>query len=417
MFSLATVRAADAPTENLSVGGEAWREAAQRRIEEHRKANLTVTVRDAQGRPVPDATVTVAMKRHRFGFGALINLNRWADVPNAADARRNLALIEERFNKVVAILRPGEPLADKALDWLAARNIAVRGHYLMWGPAQPDRNRSGQPANAFALPVAELAAKGTQEQRAAVRKAAFDHIERVLKLGGKRVTEWDAINHIANDNHTRMADVLGPQLYADVIKRGRELAPHAQMWVNEGNVLTAGNRLDAYHEVITQLLAQGVKPDGIGFMGHFREGEFTPPEEIYRRLERFAALVPNLQLTEFDIDTADEEAQARVMRDVLTVAFSHRAVSGIVMWNVWGQGAGHKALWRADWSVKPAGQVWLDHVFKAWWTEGTGQTDRNGAFATRGFLGDYEITVRRGETVKTVPTELTGGGARVSVSL
>ena len=83
-----------------------WRAAAHQRIEEHRKANLEMTVHDAQGRPVTDATVTVAMKRHRFGFGALIGLNRWGDLPNAADARRHLSLVEERFNKVVTILRP-----------------------------------------------------------------------------------------------------------------------------------------------------------------------------------------------------------------------------------------------------------------------------------------------------------------------
>jgi GH35 family endo-1,4-beta-xylanase len=200
-----------------------------------------------------------------------------------------------------------------------------------------------------------------------------------------------------------------------VLHRARELAPHAQFWVNEGNVLTGGQRLQKYHDIIAELIALGSKPDGIGFMSHFREGDFTHPQEIYRRLDRFAALVPNLQLTELDIDTSDEQLQADYMRDVLTIAFSHPAVSGIVMWQVWGEGAGTKTLWHRDWSIRPAGQVWLDQVFQNWWTDETGTTDPQGEFRTRGFLGEYVIAVQVGHRTKVVRHELlpTSGVIRI----
>jgi endo-1,4-beta-xylanase len=291
---------------------------------------------------------------------------------------------------------------------LAERNITVRGHYLMWAPIQPQRGRAGQPQNIFKVPVDQLAHNQDASQRSAIRQAAFAHLERTLAFAGSRVAEWDAINHIANDNHVSYATVFGTQIYADVIKRARELAPHAQIWVNEGNVLTAGERLQKYHDMIRELIALGGKPDGIGFMAHFREGELTSPPEIYRRLDRFAALVPNLQLTELDIDTADEQRQAEFMRDVLTIAFSHPAVAGIVMWQVWGQGAGQKALWRADWSVKPAGQAWLDKVYKEWWTETTGKSASDGTFKARGFHGDYLVTARVGDETRTLRTRVTG---------
>lgn len=57
-------------------------------------------------------------------------------------------------------------------------------------------------------------------------------------------------------------------------------------------------------------------------MANFREGELTPAPEIYRRLEKFAPLVPNLQLTDLDIDTAHEKRQGEFMREVQTIAFS-----------------------------------------------------------------------------------------------
>ena len=393
-----------------------WREAADRRIEQHRKADLEIVVVDAHGKPLPNATVSVRMQRHRFGFGSLIGTTRWEDKPNAADARRHLALVEERFNKAVTIVKPDDPATDRALDWLAARNIRVRGHYLMWGPVQPDRARAGQPPGVFRMPVEELPAQADAAQREAIRRAAFEHLERMLKFAGNRVQEWDAINHVANDNHVSFSSLFGPQIYADVIKRARELAPHAQMWVNEGNVLTGGQRLEKYHAVIAELIALGAKPDGIGFMSHFREGELTAPDDVYRRLDRFAALVPNLQLTELDIDVKDEQRQAAFMRDILTIAFSHPAVSGIVMWQVWGQGAAHKVLWRADWSIKPAGQAWLDQVFKAWWTDTAGTTDRTGTLQVRGFLGDYEISARAGDQTRTLRATLAAGSGAVRVA-
>ena len=85
------------------------------------------------------------------------------------------------------------------------------------------------------------------------------------------------------------------------------------------------------------------------------------------------------------------------------------------MWQVWGQGAGNKTLWRADWSIKPAGQVWLDLVCKAWWTETVGVTDANGRFTTRGFLGEYEITAETGGKTKTVPGRIVPGGGAAAL--
>lgn len=391
-----------------------WREAAWQRIEQHRKAELEIRVVDAAGRPIPDAAVEIKMIRHAFGFGALMNTTRWEDHPNAADARRHLALLAERFNKVVIIPRPEERSSDLALNWLAERGIRVRGHYLMWAPVQPGR-RYGQPKEAFTLPVAELIKSEKVNEREAVRRAAFAHVEQMLKFAGNRVAEWDAINHIANDAHLRFSDLFGVQIYADVIKRARELAPQAQMWVNEGNVIEEGTRLQKYYDVVAGLIATGTRPDGFGFMSHFREGAFTQPEEIYRRLDWFSELVPNLQLTELDIDCADEQLQGDYLRDVLTAAFSHPAVSGIVMWQVWGDAAGRKALWRPDWSIKPAGQAWLDLVFGAWWTKAVGTTDEAGKFTTRGFLGDYEITVISGGRTQIKRTQLTRDGQPVPV--
>ena len=94
----------------------------------------------------------------------------------------------------------------------------------------------------------------------------------------------------------------------------------------------------------------------------------------------------------------DEALQADYLRDVMTVAFSHPAFQGIVMWGFW-EGRHWKpdaALYRRDWSVKPAGQTWLDLVKGEWWTSKVGKTDSHGRYATRGFLGQYVVVVEHG---------------------
>ena len=141
--------------------------------------------------------------------------------------------------------------------------------------------------------------------------------------------------------------------------------------------------------------------------------QMTPPEELFERLNGFAAFGLPLAITEFDVNTTDERLQADYLRDFLTVAFSHPAVSSFLMWGFW-EGMHwlpDAALYRQDWSLKPNGQVWRDLVLKTWWTNANGRTDRNGVFTTRGFLGEYEISATaNGKTVtRRVKLEKPGG--------
>ena len=70
-------------------------------------------------------------------------------------------------------------------------------------------------------------------------------------------------------------------------------------------------------------------------------------------------------------------------------------------------------MMRRDWSLKPNGRVYQDLVFRKWWTNASGRTGANGAFATRGFLGDYDIEVKAGGTTRTVNASLGRDGKTV----
>jgi len=395
--------------------GAPWRAEAAARIDRHRKGDLEVVVRDAAGQPVAGARIHVALRRHAFGFGSAVT----AQMLNAEsrDGWTYRFMVERYFNKVVfendLKWPPWETAKsntnstyrrvwlDAAIAWLAERDIKIRGHYGSWAPLDTADGRGPGMG-----PLEDL------------KERLFLHQAEKLPAIGNKVVEWDAINHIAGWG-TRLENLYGPGIYADIIRHTRSLAPGVQMWVNEGNILPGGGRRDEYQRLIKYLIENGAAPDGLGMMAHFDEGSLTGMEECYAVMNRFASLLGNLQLTELDVNTLDEQLQADYLRDIMTLAFSHPAYSGIVMWGFW-QGRHWKpdaALWRQDWSAKPAALAWLDLVFGTWWTDQELTTGPEGLGSTRGFLGDYTITVSHEGRKRTVQALLTAAGARVEVVL
>jgi hypothetical protein len=142
-------------------------------------------------------------------------------------------------------------------------------------------------------------------------------------------------------------------------------------------------------------------------------------DELFKRLDRFAAFNKELEVTEFDINTNDEGTQADYTRDFMTAVFSYPQFKAFIMWGFW-EGAHWRpsgAMLRRDWSEKPNAQAYNDLVFKKWWTNATGKTSGQGTYTTRGFLGDYEIEVKASGKSKTQHATLAKDGAKVECVL
>ena len=58
-----------------------WRKEAADRIEEHRKAELTILVTDAEGKPIDEADVGIKLKQHSFRFGTVLSVEFPPDQP------------------------------------------------------------------------------------------------------------------------------------------------------------------------------------------------------------------------------------------------------------------------------------------------------------------------------------------------
>ncbi len=377
-----------------------WRSEAAARIEKHRMADIGIRVLDQAGNPVPDARLTLAMTRHQYAFGSAVVAKHLAgDTP--VD-RRYQEIVETSYNRIVfendlkfGPWRAGKhpqatpermfyhPHLLKAIDWLQARNIAIRGHTLLWGPVQEKRYYRG-------LDFGE----GKQD----TRKVLEDHLKEVLEATRHTVPEWDVINHPVagfGDKGARLDTVYGPRIYPDIIRLTRKTNPDLRLFVNEGSIMPKGAYRTAYETHIRALFDAGTLPDGIGFMCHFGEATLTGMKELYAQLDRFAAFGLPLLATELDITTHDEDGQAAYLRDFMTLWFSHPKTEGIIMWGFW-EGRHWRpdaALYRMDFSPKPAAEVWTDLVKNQWWTRETLTTGKKGLARTRGFHGEYELRV------------------------
>ena len=386
-----------------------WRRTASESIEAIRKADIHVRVVDADQRPVSDAEVRVTMRRHEFGFGSAVAADGIFAGPDSEQYRET---IRTWFNKVVLEndlkwpnWESNRSKALNALAWLRENGIdQVRGHTLVW------------PSWRY-MPVD---VQNLQTEPEKLRLRVREHIADELGATAGQCVEWDVLNEPFTN--TDLQRVLGEEEMAQWFIEAKRHEPAAMLYINDYSILSNGGNDAAhqnhYFETIGKLLDWGAPVDGIGMQGHFG-ATLTPPERIWQILDRFSVYGKRIQVTEFDIDTDDEEMQAQYTRDFLTAVFAHPSIDGFMMWGFW-EGRHWRpraAMLRRDWSTKPNGEAFRDLVFREWWTDVKGSTDADGVFRTRGFKGAYEIVVTRGERSASVPLKVSGPGITLEVVL
>jgi endo-1,4-beta-xylanase len=370
-----------------------WRKRAAAMIERNRKGDLTVVLK-RRGRPLANQTVRVQMLRHAYPFGTFSEYHVPKDDPNSARYRELLA--SRWFSRLTVPIYWADwgwasPQSRKeyldTIAWCLARGIRMKAHTLLW-PSQ-----KWSPSTLKGLDDAGLRRaifSAMDERIAALRKFDFENV--------------DVLNELKSE--TEFGDRLGFGLYTETFARARRAWPKADLVYNDYGVFEGAqaetSATDTFERIARRLKSEGAPLTKIGLQGHFGE-DLTPPVLVWKVLDRFQRTIGlPVELTEFDIDTRDERAQADYTRDLMTAWFAHPSTSGFTAWGFW-EGSHWKpngAMFRKDWSPKPNAKVWEDLVTKQWWTDATVKTDAQGRARLRGFLGDYKITAG-GKSVKT----------------
>ncbi len=364
-----------------------WRAAAQERIDRHRKANIRVCLADGRGNAIVGAPVRVRMLRHSFGFGSAVTAAGLTGT--STDDLRYQDMVPRLFNRAVfendLKWGPWENTSNRtrvfqALDWLTARGILTRGHCLVWP------GWSNMPSDVRNLTGEALR---TRIRNHVMEEAGTPQLASTL-------IEWDVLNE-PYTNHNVM-DLLGKQEIGNWFEWAHQADPDARLYINDYDIVEGAGantrHQDHYYNTINYLVNDLQVPiHGIGLQCHFGE-DLTAISRIYDIVDRFAGLGLEISVTEFDVNSRDEQLQADYLRDVMTVMFSHPDVVSFLMWGFW-EGRHwfpDAAMYRRDWTAKPSALAYQDLVFNQWWTDEHLVSDQSGAASVRAFKGDYEIT-------------------------
>lgn len=379
-----------------------WRKAATERIEKYRKGNLTIKVLDKNGNLVKNASVSVKMTNSAFTWGTATSSQIIND-SISPDAKIYRDTLLRYFNKVVLENEmKGKNWSkfnlahtQKCVNWFKNHHIPVRGHVMVW-PSWQHSPHLAQYKN----------------DTATLKATIFRHIDEQTTTMKNQFTEWDVINE-PYAHHNIIDSLGGKTIMVDWFKAARKNTTGVKLFLNDYTMFhTDGTGNDSFYQNVKFLQQNNAPIDGIGEQGHIGG---TPPgiEFIISKLDHFAELGLPIQITEFDITSDDDDFKAHYLRDFMTAIFSHTSTIGLIQWGFWENAhwipAG--ALWDKNWNPRPHGKVFTELVSKTWRTNGKGITAQNGEYKTRGFLGEYEITVnQQGKIIKQSYTLEKKGG-------
>lgn len=409
-------------------------------IRTHRMAQADLRVRDAAGRAVVGAEVSVEQTGHAFLFGA--NCFLFGGYDDAGLNQRYEEHYLKLFNAATVALywkdlerEPGKPRfaadservwrrppVDTVIAWCRKHDLNIDGHTLVW-----DNPRWQIPTW---LP------QDTAERERLTAKRIHELGERY----GHVVQRWDVLNERLNSFRRPPKNASVP-MHADFdIAAFREaqaaLPPEATLVIND--YFESWNpTYRGYHDLIHHLESNGARIDVIGLQCHtFNVGGWSSttmlgicneatqlrPAEIFAALDNYLDLARPLHVSEITLpqpaaDAGGEAAQAEVVRNMYRLWFSHPGVNSITWWNLSDGGAAPgedtvlSGLIDRNHQPKPAFHALDRLINQEWKTRLSGlTTDVDGQVRFRGFKGAYRVTVRVDGRDRVCTTTLASDG-------
>jgi len=367
-----------------------WRQDAFKRIEEVRKGDFTVVVKDKDGNVIPDAEVELDMFEHEFQFGTAINSGHL----NTGKAMEKLS---ENFNAAVHEgATKWAPYVDEGKKELAAETVSkafdagvkyFRGHVII-----AEKDGVSYAGNTM-IPqyVQDYVNAGNKEK---AMEEIDKWIETIVTDFKGKLTEWDVVNEITR--LTFFTDLLGTEMYNHWFAKTRDLDPSIDLYYNE---CSAQAKQDEFFTKLDLFKANGVDYDAVGIQTH-RDNlstlyDINDAIKLYEKIR--TEYNKTIKITEFTCSIVDKQLQAHYMRDSLIAAFAQPNVEGFIFWGYWDKAfyAGETNLfYDKDFNLKPGGEIYQDLVYNKWWTrDAKAKTNADGNAVINGYYGDYDVTV------------------------
>ncbi len=379
-----------------------WRAECRARSRQHRWRSATLNLRRPDGQPLAGTWLTARLVRNPFLVGTCLAPQVLEQGPTGEAYR---GFVRRHFQATVCenamkwyATEPqrdqvGYANADRKLAWSESHGLPMRGHCLFW-----DKQKFAQPW------VQELAPDD-------LRRRVFARIAEIIGRYRGRLIAWDVNNELLDGGF--FGGRLGPSIHADIFKAAHDANPGCPLYVNEYAILDQDEKLERYLRLIDDLRQRGAPVGGIGIQEHAVE-RFAPdlkvaadeverpertgrgplvPEDVWRRLDRLAALGLPIHITEVSSKTDDDVRRADTLEMMLRTAHAHPAVGAILLWGFWAKAhwlGRPAALADEAWTPLPAAHR-LAGLLDEWTTEVSVQTDAEGRVTLEGWAGDYHL--------------------------
>ncbi len=387
----------DFPITKLSYGGEepdaAWRKQADKMIDKYRKATFEIKTQ-------PGATVRVKMLRHAYPFATVTGVD-----PNRtdADAKKFFAFMKENYSRVTVPIYWSDWGWESAeakdrylrnITWCRANAYRMKAHNIIWPSYKWSPERLKGLSNDALL----------KEIRTAMDA-------RILALKSQPFEAIDVVNELISENEFETK--LGLDFAVEAFKKCKAAWPKAELVYNDYLVQQGEDVNPKYLAYAKKLKQMGAPITLLGYQAHFAEALPSIPW-VWKLLDKAKAETGlPVEITEFDLNSQDDDAQGRFTRDLVTAWFAHPQSKGFTMWGFWegDHWIPSSAMIRKDWKWRPAAKAWHELVTKTWWTDVTVKADRKGIARVRGFMGDYEISTGQ----RKLKANLVAGTTRVNI--
>ena len=411
--------------------GQELLDGAEKRISEHRTADVQLSITDPKGNALSAFTGRVRLKRHQFKLGCNAFL-----VGQIEDAQLQQAY-QERFSSLLnyATLpfywggyepekgKTSEDRLQPMADWCCSSGIITKGHPLVWHEVWPE----------WANELDDSESLHLLEQR----------VQSIVSRFKGLIDIWDVVNEATVSQ--RFKNAVGRWIkekgaaycVGKALAWAHEAGPDATLLYNDFNVG------DDFENLVRSLLDSSAPVHTIGIQSHMHKDTW-PLEKVWDVCETYARFGLPLHFTETTIlsgrlkasDDDDwhkrhtdwhstpegESTQEEYGRKFYTLLFSHPAVEAVTWWDFsdyssW-QGA-PAGLVGPDMSPKPLYNALADMFGRHWTTDEEIIANASGSCRLQCFFGDYEIegTTQSGRAVSGTFRVERGGKTAITLAL
>jgi GH35 family endo-1,4-beta-xylanase len=277
---------------------------------------------------------------------------------------------------------------ENAVRWTQKAGWDLRAHTLLWG-GDDDHSTPGWVRK---LPTPQ-----------AITDTCKMRVQREVTRYKGIIKEYDVINEPLTGHADSLRNNVGDSILWNCFKWAREADPDAELFINDYNVEYNWGQAREYRDLIKKIKAMGGPVTGVGMQAHYWDGFRVNVDELVKNVNIVAEAGLPIRFTEYDYaGDITQKQQTDDFIKVLTIAFSHPSITGMISWGLSDDGAWRTNTGFFDAKHKPklAADTLLYYTQKKWATNFDAALNGETPLEFKAFYGDYEVEVAFGDTVK-----------------